>query len=129
MRQHVKEFGALFATIATAIAAKGLYDGKPLASWGVWLAVGSLFALLGYRAPRVLLPVWRGWMKLAHYLSIVMTLLILGLIWVVGFVPMATLLRALRIKVMDLSYGADVDTYWEKRDAKFDDFKRLEQQF
>jgi hypothetical protein len=31
--------------------------------------------------------------------------------------------------VMDLSYGADVDTYWEKRDAKFDDFKRLEQQF
>ncbi len=129
VRQHLKEFGALFATIAIAIAAKGLYDGKAASVWGVWLTVGALFAVLGYLVPRALLPVWRGWMKLAHYLSIVMTFVILGLIWAIGFVPMATLLKTLRIKVMDLSYRANVDTYWEKRDAKYDDFKRLEQQF
>ena len=68
-------------------------------------------------------------MKLAHYLSIVMTFVILLVAWTIGFVPMAYLLKALRIKSIDVSYRADRPTYWEARDTKYDDFKRLELQY
>jgi general stress protein CsbA len=85
--------------------------------------------VLGYFFPRALLPVWRGWMKLAHYVSIVMTFVILAAAWTIGFVPMAYLLKVLRIKAIDLSYKAKVTSYWETRDPKYDDFKRLELQY
>jgi hypothetical protein len=58
-----------------------------------------------------------------------MTCVILGLVWTIGFVPMALVLKALRIKTIDTSFRANVDSYWEKRDVKYDDFRRLEQQF
>lgn len=125
---HVREFGALFGAIGFAMCAFKLYKGavQPAQIWG---ALGAVFAVLGYFAPRALLPIWRGWMKLAHYLSIVMTFAILSAAWTVGFLPIAYLLKALRIKPMNLSFKANVPTYWETRDSKFDDFKRLELQY
>ena len=127
--QHVREFASLMATIVFAIAAVKLYKGAIPSIFAAWIAAGVSITALGYFAPRAVLPIWRGWMKLAHVLSIIMTCVILGLVWTIGFVPMAALLKLLRIKTMDLSYRASVDTYWEKRESKFDDFKRLEQQF
>ncbi len=126
---HVKEFGALFGAIFLAISAFKLYRGQSLNVSAVWFTLGAVTAALGYLAPNALLPLWRGWMKLAHYLSIVMTTVILGLAWMIGFIPMAYLMKLFRVKSMDLSYKADVSTYWATRDSKYDDFKRLEQQY
>jgi hypothetical protein len=129
VRVHVREFAVLFAIIFTTIASyQTFYYGVTTSSL-VWALTGIVIGILGYRAPRVLHPLWKGWMKLAHYLSIVMTFVIMSLVWTVGFVPMAMVLKALRIKTMDLSYKTGVSTYWETRDPKYDDFKRLEQQF
>lgn len=128
VRQHVREFGAIFGTICFTVCAFKLYRGSTDVAQ-IWGGVGAAFAALGYFLPRVLLPVWRGWMKLAHYLSIAMTFVILAAAWTIGFVPMAYLLKVLRIKAMDLSYRADVTSYWETRDPKYDDFKRLELQY
>ncbi len=129
IRQHIKEFAAILATISFAIAAAKLYKHAPVAVFAGWVAGGVIITALGYLVPIVLLPVWRAWMKLAHVLSIVMTCVILGLVWTIGFVPMALVLKALRIKTIDTSFRANVDSYWEKRDVKYDDFRRLEQQF
>ncbi len=129
VRQHVREFGAIFGAIFLAVCASKLYKGQALSVCAVWFALGAVSALLGYLAPSALLPLWRGWMKLAHYLSIVMTFVILGLAWTIGFIPMAYIMKICRVKSMDLSYKADVTTYWATRDAKHDDFKRLEQQY
>ena len=129
VRQHVKEFGAIFATIFTVVVAVKLYRGQPLESCAPWAALAVIFGVLGYLAPAVLHPIWRAWMKLAHYLSLVMTFVILGIAWCIGFVPMAGVMKALRIKAMDLSYKTDVQSYWIARDPKYDDFKRLEQQY
>lgn len=129
VRVHVREFAVLFAIIFTTIASyQTFYYGVTTSSL-VWALSGIVIGILGYRAPRVLHPLWKGWMKLAHYLSIVMTFVIMSLVWTVGFVPMAIVLKVLRIKTMDLSYKTGVATYWETRDPKYDDFKRLEQQF
>ena len=129
IRQHVREFGAIFATIFVVICAVKTWKGADASVAAMWGSLGVVTALLGYCAPIVLLPLWRGWMKLAHYLSIVMTFVILGIAWTIGFVPMAYLLKICRIKSINLSYRADIPTYWETRDAKYDDFKRLELQY
>jgi hypothetical protein len=47
----------------------------------------------------------------------------------VGFLPMAFALKVLGIRRMDTSFKADRATYWEPRDQKYDDFKRLELQY
>jgi len=129
IRQHVREFGAIFGAIFFAVAAVKLYKGQALNNCVVWLCLGAVIATLGYIAPRVLLPVWRGWMKLAHYLSVVMTFVILGLAWAIGFIPMSYIMKICRVKSIDLSYRSDVPTYWVVRDVKLDDFKRLERQY
>jgi len=129
IRQHVREFGAIFATLFLSVCAVKLYRGQDASVCGMWGVAGVVTAMLGYFAPRVLLPLWRGWMKLAHYLSIVMTFVILLVAWTIGFVPMAYLLKILRIKSIDLSFRNGRATYWESRDAKHDDFKRLELQY
>jgi hypothetical protein len=128
-RVHVRDFGILFATISLGVACFKTYQVGVSPTSLSWTFAGIAFGILGYRAPRALYPLWKGWMKLAHYLSIVMTFVIMLLTWTIGFVPMAMLLKALRVKRMDLSYRSGAATYWESRDPKFDDFKRLEQQF
>ncbi len=129
VRHHLREFGLLFATIGFAVVAFKLYRGREIGDVLVWGGAATVFALLGLFAPRVLLPLWRGWMKLAHYLSIVMTSIILSLAWCIGFLPMAAILKVIGIKRMDLSFKSGAASYWESRDPKYDDFKRLELQF
>lgn len=129
VRTHVREFAVLFAIIFTGIASYRTYRYGVTASSLTWAVGGIVIGILGYRAPRALHPLWKGWMKLAHYISFVMTFVIMSLTWTIGFVPMAMFLKVLRIKTMDLSYRSGASTYWETRDPKFDDFKRLEQQF
>jgi hypothetical protein len=129
VRQHVREFGAVFGTLFFIVCAVKLYKGVPFEECAGWAAAAAVSAALGYFFPRVLVPLWRAWMKLAHYMGLVMTFVLLSVAWTIGFVPMAYLLKILRIKSMDLRYGANIDSYWEKRDAKYDDFKRLELQY
>jgi hypothetical protein len=94
-----------------------------------WAVLGILFGASAYLAPRALHPLWKGWMKFAHYLSVVMTFVLVGVVWWIGFVPMALLLKACGIRRMDMSYSAATTSYWEKREPSSDDFKRLEQQY
>ena len=127
-RQHVREFGALFATIAFAIAAYRVYHGySPLMS-GIFAVVGVLFAVFGYLAPIVLYPLWKGWMTFAHYLGIVMTSVILGAAWCIMVIPLAVLLKVIGKRVMDMSYDRSAKSYWIVREQA-QDFKLLERQF
>lgn len=128
-RRHVREFGSLFAVIFFAIAGWKVYSGHDIAPCGYWVAAGFMFGTLGWCAPRVLMPVWRGWMTFAHYLGVVMTAALLGVTWCIGLLPMAFVLRIIGIKRMDMSFRADRTTYWEQRDPKYDDFQRLKLQY
>lgn len=129
IRRHVRDFGVLFALIFLGIAAWQIYKERTPSSYGVWIALGVAFAALGFVAPRVLLPVWRAWMKFAHYLSIVMTSVLLVLTWCLAFLPMSFVLKIVGIRRVDVSYRDGRASYWEKRDPKYDDFKRLELQY
>lgn len=129
IRQHVREFGAIFGVLFLILASVALYRGKAVSVWGTWAALGIFVPALGYLAPNVLRPVWRGWMKLAHYLSIVMTGVILVVTWVFGFMLISAIMRLCGVKRMDRSFKSGATTYWVTRDTRADDFKRLELQY
>ena len=129
VRRHVRDFGALFCLLGCVVSVWKLYNLAPLYQAGAWLSGGLLFWTLGRYAPKVLLPLWRGWMKIAHCLSVVMTFVLLSVTWCVGFIPMSLLLRCCGIKRMDVSFKDGATSYWEERDPKYDDFKRMELQY
>ena len=129
VRTHVRQFGVLFAGIFAVITALNCYKHASLTSVGlVTLVLAALF-LAGSRAPRILFPVWAGWMAFAEKLGVVMTFLLLVLGWVLAFLPISLIVRLLRIRVMDMGFRESVPSYFVKRDPKLDDFKLLERQF
>ena len=129
VRRHVAEFAAVFALIMVIVAGSGAYHGKPLSTVFTWIAAAMVLLLLGYKTPGVLHPLWKGWMKFAHVLGLVMTTLILAVAWTIALIPTAMGLKIFGIKVMDTTYGAKVSTYWETRDPKENDFQLLKRQF
>lgn len=129
VRQHVKEFGAIFGVLLFGIASVKMYKYSITPTALYLIGAGSLFVIFGYLFPKAMLPVWRGWMKFATVLGLFMTTMIIGVAWIIMLVPLALLLKILGKKTMDLSYGTSVVTYWEERDPKLNDFKLLERQY
>ncbi len=129
IRQHVREFAVLFGIIFFAAAGYFLYRGYS-SSVAAWLAAaGFVITALGYRAPAALRPLWKGWMAFAEMLGIGANFVILFVAWLLMFIPVGIVMKFAGKYVMDLRYRADVESYWEDRDPKFDDFKRLERQY
>ncbi|NMC63571.1 MAG: hypothetical protein GYA55_10450 [SAR324 cluster bacterium] len=129
IRQHVKEFVCIFAIITLIMGGYRIYWHSDM-TWGLSLAAFAVLLLgLGYLAPNLIRPVWKGWMRFAEKISIVMSVVILGIAWIVALIPIAIMLRFFRTKVMDLRFNAPVESYWEMRDPKHDDFKLLKRQF
>lgn len=130
IRRHVREFAALFATIFIAVSGWMIYRGNPTYPVpAILMTCAGLLLLLGYKFPAVLRPVWSGWMKFAVALGVVMTGLILFAAWCVVLLPIALLVKTLRIRVMNTDFRTEAATYWQDRDSKLDDFKLLERQF
>ncbi|MCO6430147.1 MAG: hypothetical protein J5J00_04745 [Deltaproteobacteria bacterium] len=130
IRQHIKEFAALFAVIFNIVAIYLLLkDGATLATPAALAVVSLVLYAIGHFVPVILYPVWDGWMKFAHILGIVMTTLILFVAWSIALIPISVLLKVCRIKVMDTTFRQPVETYWEERSDKYNDFKLLERQF
>jgi hypothetical protein len=126
---HVREFGSLFALICLIIAGFRGYRHDSLSAILIFSSLAAVFAGLGYFFPAALRPVWKGWMAFAHVLSIVMTFVLLSLVWIVGFIPMSVIVKIFKVKLMETGFRTGHPSYWEVRDPKYDDFKRLEQQY
>lgn len=129
MREHVKDLAGIFAFILFGVTAWFVYKRYSLADAGALFICGSIIVLIGYRAPRLILPVWRGWMGFAHVLEVTTSSIVLALMWVGLFIPIGMLLKVLGIKVMDMTFRQNKPSYWEDRDPKKSSFALLERQF
>ncbi len=129
IRQHVKEFGALFGVIFLVIAAFQCFKGRSFEVVSLVSLAGIVIAFLGYKAPAILYPLWKGWMAFAHVLGIASTFILLSLSWIIVVLPIAFLMKAIGKTVMKMGYKEKVDSYWEVRSEDSHDFKLLERQF
>jgi hypothetical protein len=90
-----REFGLLVGGVLCLLGSWWLYRGRAGAFAGVLLAAGALLVLLGALLPAVLGIPYRGWMKLAEALSVVMTNLILAIVYYGIVTPLGLLRKAL----------------------------------
>lgn len=129
IRQHVREFAVIFSIIFLVVAGYNIHMRGSTVVVTSLIGAAGLFLFLGYCLPLILHPVWKAWMGFAHVLGIVMTTVILSIAWTVVVIPTAVLLKLTGKYVMDLRYNADVESYWDEREDKQNDFILLERQF
>lgn len=129
LRRHVNEFACVMGIALLLFAGIAIRKGAALSTPASLIVTTLIVLLVGYRAPKVLLPVWRSWMALATGIGVVVSTLVISIAWIVMMVPLALFLKAIGKHVVDMTYRAPVTSYWEARDPKLDDFKLLERQY
>ena len=129
IRVHVAEFGHVFGLLGMLIAAWLAWKSYALSSVAIAAIAGVMFRHLCLSRPRLMRPLWSGWMKGAMMLGAIMTAVLLSIMWTLVLLPLAVLLKIIGKRVMDLSFRDGRASYWEPRAAGKDDFVLLERQF
>jgi hypothetical protein len=89
-----RKFGFTVGIAFLVLGAIAAWRGKSTSST-VFIALGALLLVGGLIAPAALLPVERGWMRLAHAISKVTTPIFMGVVWFIVITPTAYIRRAL----------------------------------
>ena len=93
-------------------AALPLLFGGSIHWWPFVLAAALI--LWGLAAPGTLRPVYRGWMRIGLLLNAVTTPLILGILFILVFVPTGLIMRLLGRDPLRRHLHADATTYRER---------------
>lgn len=87
-------------------------------TWPVWpWVLGAPLILFGAVFPRALRYPHKGWMVLGHVLGYINTRLILGLLFVIAFIPTAMFVRLKRMDLLKLKFDPNLSTYRQTRQA------------
>ena len=76
-------------------------------------ALGLLFGFAAVTIPDRLGPIYRGWMRFGHLLSRVTTPLVLGLMYLLIFAPIGTVMRL--VGRNPIAHRAENNSYWVRR--------------
>lgn len=94
------------------------------------LSFGMLVHELAYNFPIQFYPISLPFIKLGKSFSSAIALLLLALIWFVVFIPVAVFLKVFRKEgFLSTRINKELNTYWNDRDSKYFDFKRMEKSF
>ena len=85
----------------------------------VMAGVGGPLVVVGALAPKLLAPVERGWMVVAHVLGRINTTVILALLYFLMFVPIGFIRRRFS-DPLDRAMGQKKDTHWVRRTRSID---------
>jgi hypothetical protein len=123
-----RSFGIVFATVFLVVALWPLTGGNPVRWWS--LGLSAVFVLLAFAWPVVLRPLNVVWFKFGMLLSKIMTPLVMGLLFVVTFVPMGLIARYVaRADLLRLKLEPDSDSYWIRRSPPGPDPSTMKNQF
>ena len=128
VRRHICEFGAVLAIVLLLFALISCWKGNLDTALALFICAAVLYEL-GLRAPRLMLPVWRSFIRLGELLGHIVTFMVLLLTWTIALLPLALGMRVFGAKVMNMGFRMPVESYWENRDPAKDDFKLLERQY
>jgi len=126
-RKTLRNFGLVMAIPLLLIAAYLLWKGRASAPY--LLAVSALFALLGLILPKVLKPVYIGWMTFANYLSIVVTYIVLTLFFFIVLTPVSLVIKILGKDLLLQRLDPDASSYWVDANSYEDDINRYTKPF
>lgn len=110
-----RQFGVVFIVFFAVLGLLGLWQGGwRLTPW--FFGASGLVALITLFSPAVLTPFNRWWMKLAAFLHMVMSPVILGLMYFVILTPVAFAMRLAGRDEMKRRWQPKASSYWVPRE-------------
>jgi hypothetical protein len=123
-----RHFGWLLAVVAALVAGWALWKGMTTAGFAAGLLALSMLAI-GQLRPLWLVRPLGWWMGLAHLLGRVINPMLLGLIYLILFVPLALWFRLIRRDALALRLDRQAHSYWIERDRSLDLGQRMRRPF
>jgi hypothetical protein len=113
-----RKFGLVVGAILVAIGGvRWWLDWSHEVNLILFVAGGAL-VIFGLAAPSLLAPLNHGWMKLGLILGAVINPLVMLILFVVAFLPIALIMRAARRDALQLQARAKTESYWNVRSAE-----------
>ena len=123
-KKQLREFGLLIGfgfPILIGWLLPSLF-GHQFRTWTLWIGVPGL--LIGLTAPRLLHHPDKGWMALGHFLGLINSHIILGLVFILVLQPIAYIMRLTGYDPLKTKRKVE-KTYREVRKDKDIDLKRI----
>ena len=111
-----RSFGILFFIVFSIISIWPILSGGELRLWSFILAI--IFLIMGITKSRFLTPLNIAWIKFGELLGIIISPLIMGLVYFLVVLPMGILMRVLGKDLLRLKFNKNIETYWNKKEAK-----------
>jgi len=112
-----RQFGYLFAAVFTIIAFWPLW---PLHAPNIWWLAGAVaWVAVALICPRLLAPLYKGWMKFGHVLGWINARIILGIVFFLLVTPIGLVMRLFGKDLLRMR-TPKTSTYWIARDKPID---------
>lgn len=126
-RKELKKFGWMVGIALIILGVLFLIWEKESAIY--FLGTGSLLLLSGLLVPMSLKYLHKVWMTLTIILASVVTYVLLGLLFYLGFTTMGMMARLLKKPFLDMEWKEPRESYWNYREQKNIDHNHLEKQY
>ena len=113
-----RSFGILFFIVFSIISIWPILSGGELRLWSFIVAI--IFLIMGITKSRFLTPFNIAWIKFGELLGVIISPLIMGLVYFLVVLPIGILMRAFGKDLLSLKFNKNIETYWNKKEAKTD---------
>jgi hypothetical protein len=128
-RKRLRYFGLLVGGIFALIGFWQLYRGHHEIARIVLWSLGGFLIVFGLIAPKVLGPIYAGWMKFAFVLGWVNSRILLSVIFVFLFIPTSLIMRIFGRDALERQFNRKASSYWVDRDLIKSVQEHCERQF
>jgi hypothetical protein len=113
-KKEIKRFGLVALIFFGGLCALGLWRQKVIIAslFGVLSFLGFAFVLF----PRPLMPIYKGWVKVADFIGKIITIIVLTLAYYLVITPSALVKRVLGGRPLPIRSDKNTDSYWVPRD-------------
>ena len=111
-----RSFGILFFIVFSIISIWPILSGNELRLWSFIVAI--IFLIMGITKSRFLTPLNIAWIKFGELLGVIISPLIMGLVYFLVVLPIGILMRVLGKDLLSLKFNKNIETYWNKKEAK-----------
>jgi len=126
--RELRRFGLMVGGVVAVLGCWFWWRGKT--HFAYCLVPGALLMLLGALVPRVLKPIYIGWMSLAFVLGFVVSTTLLTLIFYLVVTPVGLIARLAGRDFLNRKFDRRIATYWIRRDRSSSaQARNYEQQF
>jgi hypothetical protein len=112
--KEIRRFGLIAFLFFGCLCALGFWREKVIITYffGALSCLGFGFLIF----PRPLMPVYKGWVKIANFISKTITTIILTLAYFLVITPSALIKRMFSGRPLPTSPDKNIDSYWVPRD-------------